>query len=197
MSYYIRLVPPQHGSAPEIWKIEKGTAFRIGITNPTIFKAEDGETIRDAFERQTPWFEPDGHNPFHKTVLQPGEFYPRMARPNDQHPDESPGANRGAQADRDFIADSRGQLTVLTRQLNRICQTVHPTEKMLGTFGHDIRNLLIIACMEVESHWRGVLMANGMEGQGASKDRFTTHQFVKLKTAMRLDEYAAEFTNYP
>jgi hypothetical protein len=55
-----------------------------------------------------------------------------MARPNDQHPDESPGANPGIQANRDFIAVARGQLTVLTRQLDRICQTVPPTEKHLA-----------------------------------------------------------------
>lgn len=197
MSYYIRLVPLQHGSFPEVWKIESDSAFRIGITNPTIFKAEGSETIWDTFKRLTSWFEPNGHNPFHKTALQPGEFYPRMARPNDQHPDESPGANPGAQTDKDFIAISRGQLTVLMRQLNRICQTVHPTEKMLGTFGHDIRNLLIIACTEVESHWRGVLVANGVQGYGANDNRFTTHQYVNLNAAMRLDEYAVEFPSYP
>ncbi len=197
MSHYIRLAPLQHGSTPEVWKIENGTALRIGISNPTIFKADPDETIWDTLKRLTPWFEPDGKNPFHQTVLQPGEFYPRIARPNDQHPGESPGANPGIQADRDFVAVSRGQLTVLMRQLDRICQTVHPTEKTLGTFGHDIRNLLILACTEVEGHWRGVLEANGVKGYGANEDRFTTHQFVKLEAAMRLDEYAVEFPSYP
>jgi hypothetical protein len=120
VSHYIRLVPLQYGSAPEVWKIENGTAFRISISNPTIFKADVGGTIWDTLKRLTPWFEPDRKSPFHQTVLQPGEFYPRMARPNDQHPDESPGANPGIQANRDFIAVAGGQLTVLTRQLDRI-----------------------------------------------------------------------------
>jgi hypothetical protein len=65
MSHYIRLVPLRYGSAPQVWKIENGTAVRLGITNPeggvgSYFKAEDGETIWDALKRLTPWFEPDG-----------------------------------------------------------------------------------------------------------------------------------------
>jgi hypothetical protein len=162
-----------------------------------IFKAEGDETIWDALKRLTPWFEPDGQNPFQETALQPGEYYPRMARPNDQYPHESPGTNPGAQADKDFIAVAHGQLTVLTRQLDRICQTVHPTEKTLSTFGHDIRNLLILACTEVESHWRGVLVANGVKGLGTNENRFSTHQYVNLKTAMQLDKYAVVFPSYP
>jgi hypothetical protein len=83
-------------------------------------------------------------------------------------------------------------LTTLLRQLDRICQTVQPTEKTFDTFGHEIRNLLILACTEVESHWRGVLVANGVKG-----DRFNTKQYVKLMAAMRLDEYAVEFPSFP
>lgn len=111
-----------------------------------------------------------------------------MARPSDQHPTEAPGWNPGAAAEQDFIA----KLTALTRQLDRICQTVHPTKKTFDTFGHDIRNLLILACTEVESHWRGVMVANGVE-----KDRFNRTDYVKLREAMRLDEYAIDFPSYP
>jgi hypothetical protein len=156
------------------------------------FETEPGETIWQALQRQTPWFGPNGESPFHKAVLNPGEFYRRMARPSDQHPTEAPGWNPGAAAERDFIAISRGQLTALTRQLDRICQTVHPTEKTFDTFGHDIRNLLILACTEVESHWRGVMVANGVE-----KDRLNRTDYVKLQEAMRLDEYAIDFPSYP
>ena len=37
--------------------------------------------------------------------------------------------------------------------------------------GYDIRNLLILACTEVESHWSAVLKANGLskaDGQRAT-----------------------------
>ena len=140
----------------------------------------------------TPWFEPDGQCPFHRTVLGPGEFYPRIARPDDQHPGEAPGWNPGARTETNVMAIACGQLATLTRQLDRICQTVHPTEKTFGVFGHDIRNLLILACTEVESHWRGVLVANGV-----SRGRFDTRDYAALRQAMKLDEYAVDFPAYP
>jgi hypothetical protein len=197
MSYYLRVVPLQTGSSTQVWKIENDSAVRVGITNPgggvgSYFKANLGETIWDAIRRMTPWFEPDGECPFHKARLKPGEFYPRMARPIDQHPGEAPSWSPGARLDANVIAMARGQLTTLMRQLDRICQTVQPTLGTFGTFGHDIRNLLILACTEVESHWRGVLVANGVAGE-----RFTTQDYVALKEAMRLDDYAVDFPNYP
>jgi hypothetical protein len=197
MSYHLRVVVTQSGSSTQVWKIEDDIAVRVGITNPeqgvgTYFRADPGETIWDALRRMTPWFEPDGQCPFHKAVLKPGEFYPRMARPVDQHPDEAPGWSPGARTEANVIAIARGQLTALMRQLDRICQTVQPMDGTFGAFGHDIRNLLILACTEVENHWRGVLIANGVKG-----DRFTTQHYVALKEAMRLDEYAVDFPNYP
>lgn len=195
MSYYLRSVPNR--SSLEAWKIESDVAVRIGVSNPeqgpgTYFQATPGETIWDVIRRQTPWFEPEGQNPFHKAGLQPGEYYPRIARPIEQHPHEAPGWSPGARDEEDVIAIARSQLTVLTRQLDRICQTVHPTARTFGTFGHDIRNLLIIACTEAEAHWRGVLTANSVR-----KSRYTTKDYVGLLRAMKLDEYAVTFPSYP
>lgn len=197
MGYYIRCLDTPSGSSAQIWKIDDDIAIRVGISNAEqspggFFKVEPGETIWAALKRQTPWFGPNGESPFHELVLQPGEYYPRMARPIDQHPSEAPGWSPGARDEVNVIAIARGQLTALTRQLDRICQTVQPTEQTFSAFGHDIRNLLILACTEVESHWRGVLVANGI-----TKDRFTTFDYVALRQAMRLDEYAVSFPYYP
>jgi len=191
-SYYLRQCPAQSGQATEVWKIDDDSAFRIGITGPTIFRADDGKTIWETLALKTGWFGPNGESPFHDATLRPGQFYPRMARPIDQHPGEAPGWSPGAKTDTNYIAIARGQLTALMRQLDRICQTVQPTDATYNTFGHDIRNLLILACTEVESHWRGVLVANGI-----TKDRFTTADYVTLCPAMRLNEYAVDFPNYP
>jgi hypothetical protein len=51
---------------------------------------------------------------------------------------------------------------------------------------------LILACTEVESHCRGVLNANGVAGE-----RLSMNDYVKLRAAMRLDEYAIAFPSYP
>jgi hypothetical protein len=196
MDYYIRRLETQSGSSTQVWKINDRVAVRVGITNPengpgSYFRADPGEDIWDALRRMTPWFE-NGECPFHKTVLKPGEFYPRMARPIDQHPHEAPGWSPGAHHEADNMANARGQLTALMRQLDRICQTVHPTPATFTAFGHDIRNLLILACTEVESHWRGVLVSNGV-----ARERFSTNDYVKLCAAMRLDCYSVSFPSYP
>lgn len=191
-SYYLRQYPSQSGLTTEVWKIDDDSAFRVGITGPTAFRADGEKTIWEVLKERTGWFGPNGECPFHKATLRAGQFYPRMARPIYQHPDEAPGWSPGAKADTNYIAIARGQLTALMRQLDRICQTVQPTDATYDTFGHDIRNLLILACTEVESHWRGVLVANGV-----TKDRLTTTDYVTLCPAMRLAEYAVNFPNYP
>ncbi len=94
--------------------------------------------------------------------------------------------------ERDTVAVSRSQLDLLARQLERLCHTVHPDVRTLATFGHDIRNFLLLACTEVETHWRGVLRANGI-----AKARLGTSDYVVLNAAMRLDEYSVDFPAYP
>ncbi|MDE1985770.1 MAG: hypothetical protein KGJ28_04460 [Alphaproteobacteria bacterium] len=194
MGYFIR-----KGIHPfQVWKIDDQTAVRLGVTNPergagTYYKAEPGETIWDAIRRCTPWFQPHGENPFVATVLEPGEYFPRMARPTEQTIYRSGfGWYPNAKDHADSIALARVQLTALARQLDRICQTVHPSIKTFDVFGHDIRNLLILACTEVENHWREVLVANGV-----IEDRYNTGHYVKLRKPMKLDEYAVAFPNYP
>ncbi|RFB76605.1 hypothetical protein [Methylovirgula sp. 4M-Z18] len=197
MSYHLRIV---QGSPLQVWWIDDNEAYRVGVGDPkqgigTYFKAETGETIRDAIYRQASgYFGSNVEWPFHKTNLGPGQFYPRISRPVDEHPHDGLGWNRSAQIELNIVAIARGQLSALTRQLDRICQTVHPKDKALETFGHDIRNLLILACTEVETHWRGVLIANGAAQIG---DRLKTFDYVKLNGAMKLGDYAVAFPNYP
>jgi hypothetical protein len=197
MSYYFSTAP--NGRILGVWKIESHIAERIDVTGAenrspgTYFEAEPGSTIWDTIRRQaSDWFEPDGQCPFHQMDISPGEYYPRMARPTYHHDGflYSPSARNNE----NLIANARGQLTALTRHLDRICQTVQPTKEMLCTFGHDIRNLLILACTEAEMYWRGVLVANRYDPM---RKHYDTKDYVKLCLAMRLNEYAISFPNYP
>jgi hypothetical protein len=195
MSYYILIIPD--GPPPSVWKISNAEAIRIGVSNArqspgTYFRAQADETIWECLRRSTPWFLPNGDNPFHELARRPGEYYPRMARPNDQHPLEAPGWSPGAELEGEAIAIAESQLIALTRQLERICRTVHPAEATLEAYGHDIRNLLLLACTEVETHWRGVLLANGVV-----RERYTTQDYVTLCAAMRLAEYEVSFPEFP
>ena len=54
--------------------------------------------------------------------------------------------------------------------------------------------LLILTCTEVETLWRGVLIANSAAN---TTDRLTTSDYVKLTRPMQLGEYAVSFPNYP
>jgi hypothetical protein len=195
MPYYIRALRDQ---PPEVWKIDDDEAVRLGITNArggagTYFKKGEGETIWDAIRRNaTGWFEPAGTNPFHQSAFRPGQFHPRMARPTSEAPTDPLICNPGAASDSHFIALARGQLKALTRQLDRICQTVQPAEETLSVYGHEIRNLLILACTEAEMHWRGILHANGID-----QARYDTRSYVKLHGAMRLGDYTVRLPAFP
>lgn len=196
MSYYIRI-----GLAGErlgIWKISQNEAIRLDVVNArkgpgTYFKSESNETVWEAIERQaTGWINPFTHEPFHKLTLDPGQYYPRMARPNNLTSPHFPGINHGASSLSNVIATAQTQVAILTRQLERICQTIHPCPQTWDTYGHDIRNLLILTCTEVENHWRGVLEANGI-----TKARLTTQDYVKLCIPMKLNDYSIKFSKYP
>jgi hypothetical protein len=184
--------------ANQVWEFSTDAATKLGVSNPEngagcYYRADAGETVLAAIRRQEPgWFE-GGREPFFKAALRPGEFYPRIARPiHSQIHMANLGWGPNAQHSTDFIAVARGQLVALGRQLDRICQTVHPTEETLDTYGHDIRNLLILASTEVENHWRGVLVSNGV-----TRDKFSTTEYIRLKDPLRLSEYSVSFTNYP
>lgn len=189
MSYHLRCLPD---SGTQLWKIESDGARCLDQTDSGVFRPAPGESIWQALRRLTPWFEPDGSNPFHALALRPGEFHPRIIRPLRDHPAAALGLMSGPPLDRDALATARSQLTALTRQLARICQTVHPIDATLDVFGHDIRNLLILTCTEIESHWRAVLQANGV-----LRERYSTNDYVTLQTAMKLGQYAVAFPDYP
>jgi hypothetical protein len=191
MAYYIREIP--NGHFPEAWWIGDDDAYCLGISNPIHYRAEPGETAFDVLRRDaSAWFEPPGFEPFHKASLEPGQFYPRIARPAMEGVGGLLNMPVKKHSDTNFVITSRSQLATLVRQLELICQTVHPVETTFDAFGHNIRNLLILACTEVESHWRGVLDANGIR-----KDRYTTQDYVKLQQAMKLEDFELAFPSFP
>jgi hypothetical protein len=186
------------GQSRQIWLIEDQTATNMSVTNPemgagTLFRAAPGETIWDCMRRQTPWFNPDvteGH--FHAMTLGPGEFYPRIARPIALAGNESRLWSPNLDGEKVYIASARGQLISLTRKLEIICQNVQPSERTFDVYGHEIRNLLILAATEAEMHWRGILVKNGSQSQ-----RLSSKEFVKLVDPLKLSEYAITFYDFP
>jgi hypothetical protein len=197
LSYYVREVQSGHQLSFQIWKITDDEAICLFPSRGALlhYRPATGETIWEAIRRQGAWERPDGSVPIHELRLAPGHFFPRIARSIVLGP-LSFAKQRGRQpslADNEnAIAGAKVQLSTLVRQLERICETVHPEEPNLEAYGYDIRNLLILACTEVESHWRAVLKANGV-----IKDRWSTRDYVGLRDAMKLNEFEVSFPDYP
>ena len=125
-------------------------------------------------------------------TLPPGRYYARMARPNNNYPRDAPGSCPGFRDYEHELAIMQGQMLSLVGGIESICQVVHPSPATLDVYGHEIRNLLILACTEVEAHWRAVLRANGI-----TRERLTTADYVQLQDAMKLGEYTLAFNYFP
>ena len=143
------------GALERFWKIDEEKIKLIGGGAPfSELSLQNGEDGLTRLKEILP------HSYFHLTLLGAGQYYPCMARPNSCRPEDSPGRNPDPDIDGSIKrgrALSSGQLDALIEQFKLICQTVHPEGENLNAFGHDIRNLLILACTEVEAQWKNVL----------------------------------------
>jgi len=85
-------------------------------------------------------------------------------------------------------------LRILLTKLEALFETIEPSVENLPAYGHKIRELLLLACMEVESAWAAVLKENNYATSG---DRLTTRDYIKLKEVMFLDAYDLSLQSYP
>lgn len=90
------------------------------------------------------------------------------------------------------INQSFVSLKILVSKLEELFETVEPIEANLSTYGHRIREVLLLACMEVESSWSAVLKENDY----SLDNKFTTDDYVKLKEPMFLDGYQMNLAAY-
>lgn len=186
------------GDTLGVWRLDGQTAVKLGVHNPlknenSHVVVQPGEDLKRAMQRQLrAWFNNTGPCTLEEMKLKPGLYYPRMARPSDQHMGESPGHCPNCHQFENEIASTRGQLAWLKTRLEAICQCIHPIDGNMPAYGHEVRNLLILACTEVELQWKSVLAANGV-----LKDRYTTNDYVKLQQPMRLGEYSVSLPQFP
>lgn len=129
-----------------------------------------------------------------RVKLEPGQYYPRIARPYFSGPTHAPGGNPVAHEYANEVAGTVGQLGYLTDVMARVLQVVHPEPGTLRTYGHEIRNLMIIACTEVEAQCKAILDANGYV---PNKGRHSTVDYVKLLKVMKLDGYSVQLVACP
>jgi len=84
---------------------------------------------------------------------------------------------------------------LLRERFRRVLMTIEPEPENRLAFGHELRQLLILASTEVESAWRAVLVANGHPPPG--NGRFTTNQYCHLIDPLKLKDWAVELVASP
>jgi len=121
-----------------------------------------------------------------ESQYKPGTVYKRIYRPL-----ASTGSYYRA-VPQEKVTESFVSLHMLLKKLEELFETIEPTEANLAAYGHKIREILLLACMEVESSWSAVLKENCYPSTG----RLTTNDYVKLLTAMLLDSYKLSLQSY-
>jgi hypothetical protein len=79
-------------------------------------------------------------------------------------------------------------LRILVEKLDEILLFIEPSPTGLKSYGHKTRELLILACTEVENSWVRYLV---LAGHAAGK--FTTNHYVKLLGPLHLADYEIAF----
>jgi len=83
----------------------------------------------------------------------------------------------------DFGQHARA-LTILLQKLSDIFDFTEPSGDGLNAYGHKTRELLILACTEVENYWVHYLKIAGI-----IQARYSTNDYVRLKSPLHLSEY--------
>jgi len=139
-----------------------------------------------------------------------GQHHPRIYRPvlkNDTHNSNAIYFTHGSQAlygnnssfeyiayNEKILISSVQQLSIIIDRLETIFKNVYPDEQNLKVYSHEIRNVLILACTEVEAQLKGILKANNIPPK--NKD-YNTQDYVKLKDALKLKAYYLSFAYFP
>ena len=160
-----------------------------GNVSPTILPWDtdgvDGHSIRRAFLAFNPTYR---LTELTKPTLGYTQYYPRMFR---QISGPEPLSVYGHDFSGDVVA-----FEILENSLERLFLVIEPDDATNGkTYGHEIRQLLILACTEVENLLKRVLVSNGYPAP--AEDRWTTKDYVKVNAPLRLSFYSSELVRYP
>jgi hypothetical protein len=203
----------------EVWAFDGSLGKRLDIvdtTGGTDVRVEAHEDFRDALKRRFParflmWDEndqrPHDRRPYayelrlpwelHELRIEPRRFYPRIARPRLSYPFDYYAVCPVPRQYENEIASLRGQYNTLVRRLVDICEVIYPFGPNLNAYGHDIRNLIILACTELETSWRAILEENGIAPINGKPTSWSTKDFIKLLDPLKLREYEIFFPDYP
>jgi hypothetical protein len=81
-------------------------------------------------------------------------------------------------------------IRILIEKLDEILLYIEPSASGLSAYGHKTRELLILACTEVENLWTQYMRLANVQPNCRS---FTTRDYVKLLVPLHLSEYEVSF----
>jgi hypothetical protein len=129
-----------------------------------------------------------------KGKMSRGEYFPRIVRPIFGENRIQRGQTLWKFAEQNSLRNIQKQEEILIEILETIFRCIHPDENNFHVYGHQIRNLLILATTEVESSLTAILQANSI---APLSQFFTTRDYVKLKDILRLSEFEVTLSHYP
>lgn len=129
-------------------------------------------------------------------VIERGHYYPRVWRGIPPKNMLDSGYNGLALNDEEQKTKTQNALSAasLFEEMITLFRSVEPSPVNDATFGRKIRELLILACTEVEANWRGIYQSNT---SSLKRKPDGTRDYVKLKPLLRLDEWVVRLKNYP
>lgn len=89
---------------------------------------------------------------------------------------------------------SQQALKILLEKLDDLFLYIEPTESSMSTYSHKTRELLILACTEIENFWMHYMQISDSSAVGKNHN---TKDYVKLKEKLHLHEYSFTLKGYP
>ena len=85
------------------------------------------------------------------------------------------------------------QLEIILDDIAEVFKVIAPNCNQFSVYGHAIRNIIILACTELDARMQSILANNGVNPYG---QYFEMKDYFKLKDALKLDEYELSFYRY-
>lgn len=128
--------------------------------------------------------------------LRPGEYHPRIwrGRYDPRRPFEDLTVNPESKYGTIFVQSMTSAISLFD-ELAEVFKFIEPADENLGSFGHKMRQLLILACTEVEANLRSVYLANFPSE--FVELRTSTRHYVQLLSPMNLGGFGACLKSYP
>lgn len=95
--------------------------------------------------------------------------------------------------DRREYSNRLNQLELLLDDLSEVFKVVAPYKENLSCFGNKIRNIIILACTEIDSMMKGILEKSNIKPRLSF---YTTKDYIKLNIPLQLNEYTLSFFRF-